>query len=217
MKKTNPFCMNVLSSVIASVVVILFHRPVFSFLSALWNWLVNMLINSITLLSDNIANEFYTICSQRYSRSDAVVLSIFFGIVVLLAYYALIKSMNWTLDYLVKRTRKTENSHAKIIVDYKKQFTRINQIAALITFLALTIFFFASGKVSDSFNSSLAVLSPHLSEQEEEELLASWVLMESSSDFDAIRLKIENYAEQYDVTLPSNLFQKTQKRESKEE
>ena len=216
MKKLNPFCINVLSSVIASVIVILFHRPVFSLLSALWNWLVNMLMKSITLLSDNIANEFYTYCSQQYSRSDAVVISIFIGIVLLLAYYALIKSMNWPLDYLAKITKKTENNSANNIVDLKKLFNRINQIAFLIILLAFTTLLFASGKMSDSFNSRLVVLSPQISEQEEEELLASWVLMESSSDFDAIRSKMESYAEQYDVTLPSNLFQKPQKHKSGE-
>jgi len=69
--------------------------------------------------------------------------------------------------------------------------------------LASLLFLFllrdASSSIERCFRYRLTVLSPHLSDRESKELAASFTLMQSRADYDAIRGRLKEYAEKYNV------------------
>ena len=67
-----------------------------------------------------------------------------------------------------------------------------------------------SSSIERCFRYRLAVLSPHLSDLESKELSASWTLMLSRADYDAIRGRLKQYAEKYNVVPVIKSLETTQ-------
>jgi hypothetical protein len=70
-----------------------------------------------------------------------------------------------------------------------------------------------SSNIERCFRSRLAVLSPHLSDREVRDLAASWILMRTRDDFDAINGRLKGYAARFNIVpLTKSLEQNQQGR-----
>jgi len=69
-----------------------------------------------------------------------------------------------------------------------------------------------SADLAHCFHFRVTVLAPHLSDRESKELAASWTLMQSRADYDAIRGRLKEYAEKYNVVPVIKSLEATQQR-----
>jgi hypothetical protein len=67
-----------------------------------------------------------------------------------------------------------------------------------------------SSSIERCFHTRLVILSPHLSDHEQKELAASWMLMRSRADYDAIKGRLKEYAEKYNVVPVIKSLEATQ-------
>jgi hypothetical protein len=78
------------------------------------------------------------------------------------------------------------------------------------TLLLYVILRDTSSSIERCFHTRLVVLSPHLSDHEQKELAASWMLMRSRADYDAIKGRLKEYAEKYNVVPVIKSLEETQ-------
>ena len=80
-------------------------------------------------------------------------------------------------------------------------------LALLFSSASLLVRAYADLQLNTSFQQRLTVIAPHLTEQEEEELLAMWASMQTRANYNQINEKLESHARANDVTLPDPLIQ----------
>lgn len=202
MKKLKLFLFNIIASIIASVLVILFHKPLFRLFSNTWNWLQNASISIITGISVSITDQFYQICSNSYSRSDAAIITIWIGLILYLLFITANKLFDFVEPLREKLTFDDEIPLLSISL-VRPLILKIVQFIFVILFIISTLTLMSSGKEYDDFHESLIVLSPYLNEKQEGDLRAMWVLMRNKADFDKIKAEVEDYSEQFDINLPN--------------
>lgn len=61
-------------------------------------------------------------------------------------------------------------------------------------------------RLNVSFRQRVAILSPHLSEHDEKELVALWASMKSRRDYNALNRRMDEYAQSRGVKLPHPLY-----------
>ena len=76
--------------------------------------------------------------------------------------------------------------------------------------LAFSLIRDTSADLAHCFHFRVTVLAPHLSDRETKELSASWTLMRSRADYDAIRGRLKEYAEKYNVVPVIKSLEATQ-------
>ena len=104
------FLLNVYASIIAAIIVILFHSAVFNLFSGIWDWIQYTSVNIITSFSDAISDRFYRTCSQGYTRSDAAIMIIFLGILMFLTLKFVQEFLKYCDKYLTKSFKMKNGS-----------------------------------------------------------------------------------------------------------
>ncbi|KAF0107134.1 MAG: hypothetical protein FD146_1975 [Anaerolineaceae bacterium] len=107
----------------------------------------------------------------------------------------------------------SRNRFLKIKEKNKQHITIVLKIGMAICWLMLTfgiiassMLFFSDLQMNTSFEQRLAVVVPYLSEQEEEELRAKWASMQTRDDYEKINLILQEYAETYQIELPTLMW-----------
>jgi len=188
----------VIASIIASVLVIFFVQPV---LSLAWK----LLLSNIRFLSDLT----YRHAALNMREENAFVL-------LLLVYSSLIGFFLGTSIYAYS---SADAIRKQIAEPRMERFLRAITISSLKSKLGATtvllIVLIAGGvsmtvrfrdiQLNASFEQRLAVLAPHVSDQEYKELVAYWAGMQSEEDYRAIVEKMESLAKARGVKLPELL------------
>ena len=162
----------------------------------------NIVIQAGSLLSSTYVDEIYTqIAFLEIQDSAFTLLAITFGVLggitTMMAVFIWFppKKKNDNISDSSNNTK--ENLQKKILV------------TALLASVSLSVIIHVSKdlyqlKVITSFKQHFRILSPYISEQQEEKLLSEWSLMKSSGDYDLIIKKMHNIADENNIVLPDN-------------
>lgn len=186
---------SVIASIIASVLVIYFIQPLLNILGQLFLTISNQLFAAYLdrLYAEIATGDInYSFVVVMYIRMLFIAISIS-G--VLIMRYLLVRN---------KKTEKKKEDEGKKLNKAKAYFS--------IAFYLLFAFFILFGIVSDyvrlktsaTFKQHLTVLSPHISEQTEEQILAQFASMRDKQDYDNLIELLLNIAREKNVTLPEN-------------
>lgn len=190
------FWWNVVASVVASIVVIALIQPLLTlfwdFLSSTGNAMLNRFVDR---LYENAAlgNRNWVIAA----------------IAILLLYLPFTNALVVAVTRpLIKRIvqRKAEESKQKALAVLVTSLVGLSVIGLIIA-TPPAAYIYTDLQLNASFNQRLLVLTPHLSDKQVKDLLASWASMKSKSDYLKIRHEMDQLASQAKVTLPSPLLQ----------
>lgn len=207
----------VISSVLASLFVIIFISPI---LNLLWNFLAE---NGGVFLKNLTDSLYINAALGKRNWLDAIfyayLFSFLIGGVIYANFYIFRKHRN--LEKEIENFHEEEEkeiSEEKIkkgLIKLKsntkkmKLFIFISWILAL--FFISTSFFslfrvYSDLQMNTSFEQRLNAIAPILNEQEEEELISKWALMRNRSNYEEINKAMENYANEAKITLPPLLL-----------
>ena len=114
------------------------------------------------------------------------------------------------------KSKKTNKKDSNELVELKendstlngKKFPNklINALAALVVFMNLILIITIHIKkvTITSFHQHLRVISPYISDEEEEIIISDFSRMESIEDYEKIRAKLDSIATENDIKLPKN-------------
>ena len=185
---------SLLGSIIASIIVILFIKPI---LNAAWNFVLSLSDSYLKTFSDSI----YT--SAALGQRDWVI--------VLLLIMILCSVIGIGTGLIVGVTT-VKSERIKKIVRKKKSsiifwiFFCLFYLYTCFSCVTVAVKAFADLQLNTSFEQRLSVLSPVITDLEYKKLKAAWALMRSKKDHDEIVKKMENIASRNSVNLPELLL-----------
>ena len=159
------------------------------FVDPLLRFMPSLVLRVVGAVSQGLTDSIFRDAAQPELTESLSVLTIFMLAVVLMI--------------LFLSAGKTLDRAAPAAAPEKKSFSLAFFFCSWFLILATLLFFFllrdTSSSIERCFRYRLTVLSPHLSDRESKELAASFTLMRSSADYDAIRGRLREYAEKYNV------------------
>lgn len=105
------------------------------------------------------------------------------------------------LAYFTKHHKSNEDDNRSIL----KTKVLLSAIAILaFLFMYQTWSLLYQYQIVTSFNQHMKILSPYLSEEQEEILISEYSCMSSEKDYDALYSKLDTVASKHNITLPKN-------------
>lgn len=185
---------SIIVSVISSMIVLVFVRPILDLGWKLLSW------GSASLYLDFLNSVYRNAAlGQRDWLSVLlllIVLSVALGISIAIL----------TLPILRRLQEKKEKKGDNVFPKTKRVMKYIIWIVFMFAVICLIVYAYADLQLNTSFQQRLAVLSPKIGDLETKNLLASWALMESREDYENITLRMEEVAEKYKIKLPKLLL-----------
>lgn len=217
--KDPDFKKRLLTSVIASAIVLIFIKPI---LEIVWNIIRELSSKSYSGFIDKI----YKNAAQGPTNgvdliNFALIVSIYFFIISAAILFLKIrlekylykaqtdsKSQEELEKFLTKRREKTEKSIRFYTRNAKKILVSLT-IYSLIPFVLFFVLYFgtfAELQLNTSFNQRLNAVAPYISAQDLLFLKSKWALMKNRNDFEIINTEIEAIAVSNNLDLPENLL-----------
>lgn len=210
----------IISSIIASLIFLIFFQPILGFI---WNILTKISIITYTGYIDNIYKN--AALGQRNWLGFLILfffLSLIFTLITifLMQFRAKLSRLykDKELDLIEKEEDKLkflkdkQQSVSKIIAPLVNHYNKFKIFffiyqTLILLFFGDTLFkAYADLQLNTSFNQRLTVIAPYIETQKEEELKSSWASMKTRKDFDELNNTIENIAKSSNVKLPINLL-----------
>ena len=184
---------SIIASIIASVLVIIFVKPIMNLIWGFMSWIgVNVYEGYIDTIYSNAA------LGQR----DWVSVTIFSFIVALLLGVITGAVTMVVLRERILKIKKKQHKNAII----SKSLHIIFGLAFLIALLLLLTSVYTDLQLNTSFQQRLTVLAPKISDQQYKSLNASWALMQSRTDYFDIVSEMERLADMHKIELPKLLL-----------
>lgn len=183
----------IVASVVASIIVIVFIQPI---LGTVWR----LILFSSRYLTDQIYSGA-SLGERNYL--DFIVFSY-----LIVAIMGLV-SARFLYVWLVKSRPDSEKS--ALLGLARRSFDSRLYIAVAFLSMILSGFYllaatFIDLQLNTSFKQRLTVLAPYISDQEHEEILASWASMRTRADYEAITRRMDETARARNVQLPEPLL-----------
>lgn len=185
---------SMLASIIASVIVILFIKPI---LNAAWNLVSSLSDSFLKTFSDSVYS------NAALGQRDWVI------VLLLMMFLAVLIGIG--TGFIVGVTMAKSDKFKKVVK--KKKFPIIFWVFFALLYIyiffscaTLAVTAFADLQLNTSFEQRLSVLSPVISDLEYKKLKASWALMRSKNDHDEIVKKMDDIASDNSVKLPELLL-----------
>ena len=186
---------SIIASVIASVIIIILIQPL---LRLVWSLVLGQGSRFIQAYVDSI---YQSAALGHRNHVDVMMLSLFVG-VISGAFTGI--SLVFTLAItkgILRPDRKPQKLAKRSLL-----LLWLGILLLLVFAIALIIMPFADLQYNTSFQQRLKVLAPRITELEAKELEAAWASMQSRADYEAIKAKMEDMAQQYDISLPPTLL-----------
>lgn len=189
------FRSSVIASVVASVIVIVLIQPflllLWGFLSSTGNdflgWFVDRLYQNAALGNRNWIIALFAIIVLYVPFTNVIVLAI--------------------ARPLIRRASAQKKQDEKQGSLVGRTTTLIATSATgLVCATIIASYIYVDLQLNASFDQRLCALAPHLTDQQEEQLKASWAMMISKADYLKIKENMELYASQANVKLPDPLL-----------
>ena len=210
----------IISSIIASLIFLIFFQPILGFI---WEVVTKISMRTYSGYMDNIYKN--AALGQRNWLGYLTLL--FFLLVVftlimtrLLRFRKMLSRLyeDVKLDsfenqedkekYLEDKWERINKRITPIVKHHKKikVFLFLYQICILLFFCDTIFKAYADLQLNTSFNQRLTVIAPYIEAQKEEELKSKWASMKTRKDYENINLNMENIAKSANVILPENLL-----------
>ena len=192
------FWWNVIASVVASVIFLAFIQP---FLTLFWELLTSTGSAALNLLVDR----FYM--NAALGHRNWVVAMIAVACILV----PVIVACTATFQIFTRRPAHQVESSGRLRSALSRAASRkftllVILVPSVASGLWMSTSIFTDLQLNASFNQRLAVLAPHVSEQQVKVLRAGWASMVSKADHKAIQAQIETLAAQASVKLPAQLL-----------
>ena len=190
--KTKSFRYNIIASIVASSLFLIFIDPIISSFWGLILWSSNFII-------DSLIDKVYQSAALGHRNHFAYMI-----LVLLTTPVIAFSSIKILQSFPIESRKKQKEITSKTRFDRIKNF--LTGALGLVLILILTTFGFADLQYNTSFNQRLTVLHPYLADQEYKKLKSSWAKMETREDYLELNMTIENLAKENKIDLPKQLL-----------
>jgi len=198
----------IVTGIISSLIFTFVLQP---FIPIIWSFFKNSGLQIYT----NFSNQIYSAAAIGYRNDVERIISallssvlIFFTFSTVTFFFFDIKGYNSIGDF-INNKKITSLTKTKAAITT----TRILEIGLIIFFVVFSIqtilnttLIYAATEFNASFNQRLNAVRPYLSEQDEEEIVSSWALMENENDYNKINGNLEKVASENKIVLPKTLW-----------
>lgn len=182
-------------SVISSVCVLVFIKPILNFLWKVISW------GSVNFYKGFINSVYKNAALGQRDWVSAILFFLFVAIVIGFS----IGFLTFPLIRKLIRIKEVKGEHVfRILITIYCVFL----IMFLFALICMVVSVYVDLQLNTSFQQRLNALSPKISDFEYKNLKADWALMESQEDHKSIVLKMEEFAQKHKIKLPDLLIQK---------
>ena len=186
----------IIAGVIGSIIVIVFIKPIINLCWAAMYWLS---LHAHKSFSDSIYQ------NAALGQRDWVIVLLSSALSFLAINFLVGILCGIVIFKIRSKKRSTKKPSKKKLIIYKICICILSVCASFLLICA-TMFVIYDLQLNTSFNQRLNILAPVISDQEYKELKASWALMESRGDYEAIVNEMEEMARDKGVSLPKLLL-----------
>jgi len=187
------FNKNVIASVVASVIVIIFINPLINLTWKSVSWFSTYCYKGLNdaIYSNAALGQRDWVAVLVFNSNMCILLGIFTG---------------FTLMFLFRRDKIRKIADNSAFQLWFKIGYALLYVLTVVSTLVMLSFVRADLQLNASFQQRLAVLAPAVSDIELRQLRASWALMKSRQDYEAIIAKMDGTAKTHGIVLPKLLI-----------
>jgi len=194
MQSDYPMKKSIMASIIASICVVIFIKPILNVI-----WLILVFISNSVYM--NLINQLYKNASLGHRNLVSVTVFLIAGSIIIgitLIPYILPAIRKYLPSRSIEKKKKAKKG---LVFIY-----HFGIFLIIVSILLLMTLAYSNLQLNTSFQQRLTILAPKISDQEYKELAASWASMQSRDDYLKINSQMENIAKNNNIILPKPLL-----------